>query len=82
MISNSVLPTVSSHLSGAKGNVKILLRKRDETTLDNLGKTEKKAFKFVTQPNLECDFISFKGGTQEHLTVILSFVLLYVFPVA
>lgn len=37
-----VLPAVPSHLPGAKGVVKILLRKRDEIALDNLGAKERK----------------------------------------
>lgn len=36
-----VLPAVPSHLPGAKGVVKILLSKRDEIALDNLGAKEK-----------------------------------------
>lgn len=37
-----VLPAVHSYLPGAKGVVKILLRKRDEIALDNLGAKERK----------------------------------------
>ena len=37
-----VLPAVPSRLPGAKGVVKILLRKRDEMALDNLGAKERK----------------------------------------
>lgn len=36
-----VLPAVPGHLPGAKGVVKILLRKRDEIALDNLGAKER-----------------------------------------
>ena len=36
-----VLPAVPSRLPGAKGVVKILLRKRDEIALDNLGAKER-----------------------------------------
>lgn len=37
-----VLPAVPSHLPGAKGVVKILLREEDEIALDNLGAKERK----------------------------------------
>lgn len=37
-----VLPAVPGHLPGAEGVIKILLRKKDEVTLDNLGAKERK----------------------------------------
>lgn len=37
-----VLPAVPCHLRGAKGVVEILLRKRDEMALDDLGAKQRK----------------------------------------
>lgn len=76
-----VLPAIPGHLPGAKGVVKILVRKRDEIALENLGQ-RKEGFQVYNPAKLGSGSLSLLGSTQEDLTVILSFVLVYVFPVA
>ena len=76
-----VLPAVPCHLRGAEGVVEILLRKRDEMALGNLGAKQRR-LSSLSQSQTWSRSSSLQGSTQEHLTAILSFALLYAFPVA
>ena len=62
-----VPPAVSSRLSAAKGVVKILLQKRDETALDNLGAKEGKLSSLSHSQSWSVSSF-LRGSTPEHLT--------------
>ena len=76
-----VPPAVSSRLPAAKGVVKIILQKRDETALDNLGVKEGKLSSLSHSQSWSVSSF-LRGSTPGASDMILSFVLVYVFPVA
>ena len=62
-----VPPAVSSRLPAAKGVVKIILQKRDETALDNLGAKEGKLSSLSHSQSWSVSSF-LRGSTPEHLT--------------